>query len=72
MYAKYTLFYNAGNYKFKYILTLKAFAIAIESVPGITKRRVGRGILYHIDAPPLKHHLQENNEYDEDAVLVSA
>ena len=71
LYAKYTAFYNAGNYKFKYILTLKAFASAIEAVPGIAKRRIGRGVLYNIDAPTLRQHLQENNEYDEDAALVS-
>ena len=71
-YAKYTQFYNAGNYKFKYILSHKAFTGAIEPVAAIMKKRAGRGIVYHIDRAALKAQLQDANEYDEDAALVAA
>ena len=69
-YSKYTQFYNAGNYKFKYILSHKAFAGAIDPVAAIMKKRAGRGIVYHIDRAALKAQLQDGNEYDEDAALV--
>ena len=69
-YERYTRFYNAGNYKFKYILSMKAFAGAVEPVAAITKRRAGRGIVYHIDRAALRLQLQDSNEYDEDAALV--
>jgi hypothetical protein len=71
-YERYTRFYNAGNYKFKYILSLKAFAGAVEPIAAITKRRAGRGIVYHIDRAALKLLLQDGNEYDEDASLLVA
>jgi hypothetical protein len=70
-YAKYTQFYNAGNYKFKYILTFKAFAGALDDIGAIMKKRAGRGVVYHIDCTALRLELQDANEYDEDAALVT-
>ncbi len=70
LYNKYTHFYNAGNYKFKYILSLKTFAGSLEPIAGITKRRAGRGIIYQFDCAAVKAYLIENNEYDEDAALM--
>jgi hypothetical protein len=70
-YAKYTQFYNTGNYKFKYILSFKAFTGAIDPIAAIMKKRAGRGIVYHIERAALKVQLQDANEYDEDAALVA-
>lgn len=70
LYNKYTQFYNAGNYKFKYILSLKTFAGSLEPITGITKRRSGRGIVYQFDCAVVKAYLIDNNEYDADAALM--